>query len=328
MGALVLLIWPLRGENVALLAYIPLMLLVTRQARPQAVLKLAVWLVLASLLFRGVRARLDGPQMGEEAHRRYGLYLLYGPVGFMVTNNYSTPTPQEDRRVISDVIDYDGLIARYSPFAFLDYVNSTRPYVSKESYRAFQRLYVRSAIDNPGLYLANRVMVLMRCIEAHPHTWYNFMAHRESLTEAQICWPPYTGLFARHGMDFERENPSALSRLTHRLRDLSVPAGFASPGYYLWNAIPALGLTVLGVLGFRRFPVTASVCGVVAAPLVLFTAAVPATHFTYIFDLYVFGFLVIPIMMLESGPLRRLRTRAAGPPDGGDHDRPGSLQHP
>lgn len=315
VGVLTLLVSCLRTENVALLAFIPLLLLLTRQARPAAVLGLIAALVGGTFLYRGVvRPGLDGPQVREtDMYRRYGLYLLYGPVGFMVKHNYYSPTPEEDRRAIADVIDYDALVGKYNAFTFLDYVQATKPYVSKEQQRAFERVYVSSAINNPGLFLAHRLMVFMRCIEGHPHTWYNFVPHREAWTDAQLCAPPYTGFFPRHGMAFERENPSALSRVTHRLRDLSYPAGFRSPGYYLWNAIPALGLMLLGLLSFRRLPVTASVCGVVGAPLALLILAAPQGQFKYIADLYILGFLIVPIVLLEAGPLRRLNApRAVG----------------
>lgn len=321
IGALVLLTSSLRNENLALLAYIPLMLLVTRQARWVPVLVLAACLGAGTLLYRGaVRPRLDGPKvLSSDLYNRYRLCLLIGPVGFMIKHNYYTPTPEEDRKAVASAIDYDLFLARYHPFD-ITYIWGITPEVTDERLAGLRRVYLTSALNNPGLFLANRLMVLMRCVEGHPMNWYPFKPGREKLTDSALYPAPFVGLLARHGMTFEREHPGALSRLTHRLRDWSFPAGFGSPGYYIWNALPVLVMTVLAVLSFRRLPVCASVAGIIAAPLALFALAAPVGQFKYITDLYVFGFLIVPLALLELGPLRQLaRLQVAGGADARQH---------
>jgi hypothetical protein len=316
-GALVLLTVMLRNENMALLAYVPVALLLLGQARPVAAVVLAACLGAGTLLYRAeLRPRLDGPKVvAGDLYNRYTLLLLIGPMGYLIQQHYDTPTPEEDRAAIGAAIEYDQFVKRYTPFD-IGYAWGITPEVTKERLKGVRGVLVRGVLNNPGLFARYRLMVLRRCIDGHPDNWYPFKAGRERVAPTDLYPAPFQDFPRSRGMVFEREHPGAIARLTHFLRDWAKPAGYTSPGSYLWNAVPALVLMLAGLVGFRRLPVTAALCGLIAAPLALLAVAAPVAQFKYIADLYILGFLVVPLIVLELGALARLRRAGAPGADG------------
>lgn len=309
LGVLVLCSAFLRGENLALYAYIPAVLLLTRQARWRAVAVWGVCIVAGNLLFRQAvePAVLHPLQLQSDLKERYTLTLLLNPLSFMVTNDYYSATPEEDRRIISELVQWDCVVQRSTPYELPCYWGSVVAPVTKEKIAALRRVYVLAALNNPGLYLASRSSTFFATLGLTPAPIYPFLPGRESVPDATL-YGQHTELVAARGLLFERDNPGVLSRLTHRLRDWSFPhRGVQSPGYFIWNGLPAL-LLLLGLLAtVRSHPVSAAIAGVSGSTLVLFFLATPASHVTYLADLWVFGYLAVPLLVFERTGLRRLR---------------------
>jgi hypothetical protein len=93
--------------------------------------------------------------------------------------------------------------------------------------------------------------------------------------------------------------------MTRKIRDWSHPSGgIASPGYWIWNGVPALVLLLLLAATWRKNPISAAVAGIILVPLVLVFGAAPASHTSYVTDLWVFGYLAIPLLVFERTALK------------------------
>jgi hypothetical protein len=261
----------------------------------------------------GIYRVLIEPALIEPATRdwgykeRYQVSLMVNPLGFMVHNGYYTLTPEEDKAAISEVIGWDKLVSSYTPFEIPYFWGNVKGKTTPEQVARLRKVYVHAVLNNPALFAGGRVATFAGCLGGQS-PWYPFFRFREGADDQRL-YAHLEEFVRQSGLNFEREHPGALSRATHALRDWAGPRGWSSPGYYLWNAWPALVLLGAVLVNAARWPLTAAAAGVVAAPLVLLALAAPASHFKYVTDLYIFGFLIVPIALLELGPLRRLVRR-------------------
>ncbi len=296
----------LRGENIALFLYVPALLLLTRQARPLAVGLMLVVLVSGNLFFRRVlEPQVSSPwYQSPDRHNRYALTLLLNPLGFLVNNNYSTPTPDEDQRAIDAVVDW-ACISNHPDLTEPDcYWTSLRPPVTDEKMAAVKRVYIRAVLGNPVLFISNRVAVFLGQFGLNGKPSYPFFFEREKKTDAEL-YGEHAALVHDAGLRFERDNASVLSRITRRVRDWSFPQhGLLSPGFWVWNALPAFMLLVFLAATWRRNPISAALAGVLLVPLALVFGGAPASHVTYVTDLWVFGYLAIPLLVFERTVLK------------------------
>lgn len=300
LSVLTLAVSLLRGENLALLLYVPLILLVMRQARVAHVAAMAVFLLAGTGLYRvAIEPALIEPGVREWGYKeRYQVSLLINPLGFMVHHKYFTPTPEEDKAAISEVIGWDKLVNSYTPFEIPYFWKDVKGRTTPEQVARLRRVYLRAAVNNPALFVGSRVITFAGCLGGRS-PWYPFFSHREGADDERL-YAHLAGPVRESGLLFDRDSPGMLSRTTHALREWASPLrGPRSPGYYLWNAWPALVLLVVALVSAPRLPLTAAVAGVVAAPLVLLLLAAPASHFKYVTDLYIFGFLVVPLALFE-----------------------------
>jgi hypothetical protein len=304
----------LRGENIALYLYIPALLLVTRQARPLVIGAMVLGLLGGNLLFRrGVEPWVNDPwYQGEEFKNRYALSLMLNPIGFMLTNDYFTPTREEDRKAISDLVAWECINGKPDVYEPGCYWSHLRFPISTERINALKRVYVSSILNNPAIFLANRVIVFFGHLGINTRPRFHLHFDREQYTDQQLYWGR-ADIMEVEGLLFERENASALSRMTRKLRDWSAPrGGFTSAGYWIWNGVPAFALLLFLAATWRKNPISAALAGVILVPLGLVFGAAPASHINYVTDLWVFGYLAIPLLVFER---KALKARvAAGSP--------------
>lgn len=299
LGALVLATALLRGENIVLLVYVPALLLLTRQARPLAVGLLVLALVAGHLTFRrALEPMLTGPWLNNSDFRnRYQLTLLLNPLGFMAMNHAYSPTPEQDREVVSRAVSWECLVERTLIWEPPCYWTDLRSPLTDENLAGVKRVFVRTALDNPGLFLANRVAVFAGNLGVAPQVIPPFIPEREQADPAQL-YRPHAEVMAREGL--VPPPPNALSRLTHAVRDGSYPReGLRSARAVLWTSLPAFLLLVGLLVTWRRNPMCAALAGVLAVPLGPFFLAAPASHITYLTDLWVFGYLAVPLLLFE-----------------------------
>lgn len=282
----------LRGENVVLVILVPLLLAAARAIRPARAATLCFLLVIAAWLCRGPLTRnLANPDPDRES--RYTLTLVINPLSYYLANDYWTPTPEQDRTVLSKVVDLNDVTRLYTPFDIHTYwIGASHGDVTGEEMRGVKKLFVRASLDNPGLFLSSRVATVSGMLGMTPRSNLWFYDHREQrpLEQYASSNPPMQRAFD-DGYKWS-EHPGLIARCTHTLRDWSVPRGWTSPGHWIWNAWPSLLVLIAALTQARRTPKTALVACVIAGPFTLIALAGPASHFKYIYDLYASGFLL------------------------------------
>lgn len=298
----------LRGDSMALLLYVPGILLLTRQVRVGAALVLLVAIVGGNQFYRRVIERRVWPELGE-LPARYGVSLLLNPVGFMIQNGYLTRTPEEDRAALNDVVDYQCMVEHYRLTEPGCYWTTLKPPITQEKLKALQGFFLRSVRDNPGLYLSNRLATFAGTLGMDPRILWPFQYRREQYLPEHLYGAGDVPFLASQGL-LPARAPQAVARVTHWLRDASFPSEGGRFFYFPWNGVPALLLTLWLVSRWRTLPVSAAVAGAIAAPAALVFLAAPASHPTYVADLWVFGYLAVPLAWFEYKVLRARRVPA------------------
>jgi hypothetical protein len=298
-GFLVVLATTLRGENIALVLVVPLVLRLAGALRPrQAVLCAVGWAVLALVLKGPITRSLSRPSPDRES--RYALTLVINPLSYYAANNYWSPTPDADRAVLANVVDLTDLAKYHTPYDIQTYwVGASKGDVTPAEIREVKALFVRATLDNPGLFISSRFATAsaMLGMSARSNLW--FYDHREERPLSQYAAgnPPMQRAFD-DGYIWS-DPPHTLARLTHELRDKSVPRGWASIGHWVWNAWPSAIVLVGALACARRTPKTALAACVIAAPFALVALAAPASHFKYVYDVYVAGGLLAAVWVWE-----------------------------
>ncbi|MFY2562671.1 hypothetical protein ACN469_34075 [Corallococcus terminator] len=312
----------LRGDSLALLLYVPAVLLLTRQVRVGvAVAVLLGTMALNQGVRRGIEPRLVEPQ--PERAERYGLSLLLNPLGFMVANNYVTATPEEDKATIQALVAYSCLRERYvleeSPCYWFD----LQPPITAEKMARLRSLVFRMARDNPALMLSNRLVTFAGILGLSSRATFPVMGQRETTPPEHVYSANGAELLRRHGLEPSRA-PQALARVTHWLREASIPYKQGRWLYFPWNGLPALLLTAWLVSRWRTLPLSAVVAGAILAPAALVFVAAPASHPSYVTDLWVFGYLAVPLAWFEARVLRA-RTSSRNSSAGGEGGSAGAV---
>ncbi|WP_163867640.1 hypothetical protein [Myxococcus eversor] len=297
-----------RGDSMALVLYVPAALLFSRQVRVGAAVALLLGTVAINQVFRrGVEPRLLQPWV--EMPQYYAMSLLLNPLGFMVTNHYVTRTPEEDKAVIEAVVAHSCLKDRYVIEESPCYWDSLRPPLLPEKMAALRSVFLRMVRDNPALMLSNRLITFAGTLGLSPRAAFPVLPGREAYPPEQVFGMAGVELLQKHGQEASRA-PQAVARVTHWLRDASLPTHGGRSLYFPWNGLPALLLTLWLVSRWRTWPVSAVTAGAVLAPALLVFIAAPASHPTYVADLWVFGYLAVPLAWFEA---RVPRTKSAAP---------------
>ena len=299
LGTLLVLVTILRGENIVLTLCVPALLVAGRLARPLRAAALAVLVLAAVVVFRGpVSRNLIGrhPDL-PDWRNRYLLTLMVNPMCFMVQNNYVTATPAEDLAILNESINMEQMPRLYTPFLIPYYWNALPARFTDEKAARFKSMFVRAVLNNPGLFLGNRVTTFVGTLGMGQPILYCVVFDRTAVTP-DVLYSGRKDVLARAGLLVDFHNQNALQRTTSKICLWSIPlGGIGKPGYWIWNSAPALIVVVLSLLARRWVPTAALAASVVALPLVLIFLAAPASHFRYLTDLYVLGF-VMPVIIL------------------------------
>ncbi|MBZ4407417.1 hypothetical protein K8640_04285 [Myxococcus sp. XM-1-1-1] len=314
----------LRGDSMALVLYVPAVLVASRQVRVGVAVALLVGtLGLMQVFRRAVEPRIAPPS--PERGNRYALSLILNPLGYLVTNRYYSPDPEGDQAAMDAVIAYSCLRDRYKAEESPCYWDSLHPPISNEKMAELKKRFLRMVRDNPALMLSNRVYTFAGTLGLSPKTPPPFLYMREKW-KAEEQYPPHgVRLLAELNLDPARA-PQSLARITHWLRDESWPARGGQSLFFPWNGVPALLLALWLVSRWRTLPASAVTAGAILAPAFLVFVAGPASHPSYVADLWMFGYLAVPLAWFEA---RALRARALQPPSAGGEGRDaGALDVP
>lgn len=306
VAVLVVFATVLRGENIVLVISMPAVLWLSGAVRAWRAVWLAATLFVVAVLVKGPLAKgLSRPDADRES--RYTLTLVINPLSYYVANNYWTPTPKEDEEILAKVVDISDLHTWHTPYDIQTYwIGASKGDVTPDEMREVKRLFLRATLDNPGLFFSSRAATVtgMLGMTSRSNLW--FYDHREARPLAKYAEanPPMQRAFdaGYHWV----ETPSIIGRVTHTVRDWSVPRGWTTPGHWIWNAWPSLLVLIAALATVRRTPKTAIVACVIAGPFVLVALAAPASHFKYIYDVYAAGFLLPAVWAWEWSRRRRV----------------------
>jgi hypothetical protein len=303
----------LRGENIVLPFVVPIALWLASAAGVGRALLAFAASAAFLLAWRGPLERsLIEPGYNPEWRSRYKLTLVINPLSYYLANQYWSPTPEQDREVLARVVDMNDMTRLHTPFDIDTYwTGASKGDVTNKEMREVQRLFRRATLDNPTLFLSSRVATVGGMLGFSPRAnlWVYPRREQRPLEEYARGNPSMQRVFDA-GMRWRERDLSPLSRLTHALRDWSLPRGFFSPGAWLWNAWPSLLVLVLALFTPRRAPAAALLAFVVLAPFALVALAGPASHFKYIFDVYLLGVLVLAVWLWDRAVASRRAERA------------------
>jgi hypothetical protein len=287
----------LRGDSMALLLLVPAALVLTRQVRVGAALALLLVTVGLNQGFRrGIEPRLF--EWRQELPSRYAVSLFISPIGFMLQNDYNTLTPRQDEADIHEVVTYACMRDRFVMAEPDCYWSDLRPPITPEKAAGFRRVFLTSIRDNPHLFLANRVAVFLGTLGLEPRGLWPFIRGREAANPVHLYGPDDPAMMESLGLLHTRA-PQALARVTHWLRDASFPSEGGRSLFFPWNGVPALLLALWLLSRWRTLPLSALVASVVLAPTALVFLAAPASHPSYVTDLWIFGYLGVPLAWFE-----------------------------
>jgi hypothetical protein len=243
--------------------------------------------------------------LGVQTSPFYGLTTKLDPLGAIVSGNYNTDNPARDREIIEKIVPLDRLKERHKNIAVYwdGSMDSTK--IGLEDLRAFERLYFTLVRKNLRTFLENRCDNFARlcCSDDQSNLGGMLNLGFEGPLNVQMN---QMGLNEQATVPFP-----ALRDFVSRLLWASLEVGQSPIDWrsILWNLWPAVALTIAAVVAFRSIPVTAAAALLVAYRLPVIFAAAPASMFKYLYDVYLLGFFLIPMALLEIGVRNRRLAR-------------------
>lgn len=292
-----------RGDGIALVPAVPLVLRMTRRVSTAKAAALAVSVLLFAQLAKSV---LPAVLHTADEERAYAVSLMMNPLGSLLQNSYVTATPEQDRKLLGMLVNVDKVKEVSIPHeipAFWD--GHWRPGLSDENFARVKSLFGRMVKDNMGIFLENR--------------WLCF-ASSTGMTQAGFTYSdmardknhPAHYDVVYHEALHRTIVPSLYELQSKAIASASAYKGMRFEGKFLhWNFLPELLLSALALLLFPWFPATASASLMILSRVPLVFLAAPASQFKYYYSLYLFGFFVI-FMLIAERKLRGRRREDAG----------------
>ncbi|WP_136514000.1 hypothetical protein [Geomonas edaphica] len=303
VAAALLFISIYRGDGIALVLAVPLLLRMNKRVTTATAVALFVSVLLLSSPAKSfLRVLLQAPT-GEET--AYSVSLMMNPLGYLLQNNYVTATPEKDRKILGMLVQVDKVKEVSIPYeipAFWE--GHWRQGISDIAFSRVKSLYARMVRENLGMFLKNRWL----CFAASTgmtqagFTYSDMSREKKHPAHYDVVYnePLHRALF-----------PSLYELQSETIASTSVYKGKRLEGKFLhWNFLPELALSALVLLLFPWFPATASASLVVLSRVPLVFLAAPASQFKYYYSLYLFGFFVIFMLIAEKKVHSRVKEGA------------------
>lgn len=294
----------LRGE----VTILSLLTVLTAQVRMESLILL---LVVPTLFFLLVKDHANSRRLGvamvavvipltllalptyrsPDLSRSYSITTVVNPLSFFLVREYRSEDKDADRAAIDAVIDYNLLRSAQNDYeidAF--HLGGARPNPTDEELKAFFRTHYKIVWDNLGLFLENRLRLLVGIMGVPRRTYF----YQDGLSQPQEFLRT-----RREALGIQKAPLSpALQRwtATYLTASLRLPEPFF---FFVSTAWIALFLCLAALAGFRQIPVTAATAAIILCRLPGLFLLSPAAHFKYVYSLYFFGFLVVPLALAE-----------------------------
>jgi len=289
----------LRGDGLALLIVVPLVLLLLRPGR-RAALAGAGAFAAAALAFHVVLPATV--TIDPKVPNAYELSLRTNQLGAVLNTDFYSETSEQDLATLGRVIDVEAFKALSTPVEIPAYWEGRwNRQATDADFAAFTRVADRLLRDNAGTVLDNRVRTFGATSGLAPGAFTGAPAGAAAERHDWIAEPA--------GMTGSPPWPGLYERLASVLRESSAYRGVASYRSALqWNLVPWLVLLAAVLLAYRRLRFEALFALIVLSRVPLVFLAAPAAQFKYYYSVLLAGILLAGFL------LARLRTHLSRRP--------------
>jgi hypothetical protein len=304
LAALLVLVSTIRHNGLPYLVVIPAMMLLGGLLPRRRLAELSA---LVLVLYVGLQYGV-GTAIGAHRNTNYriiGLSVELNPWAALLGDRvgYYSDDPAGDGRILGALMDPDTLLRTYNPLTIvpLVYGDNRRDEISPDETRAITRRFVRRAAENLHIIMAERA--------------YLFFA-----TLGFRTWGYASNLFDR---DLGGRDPETLAALrdaprSQALRTLQAGIlersnefrGLSRGSFLFWNAfIPLVPIVVVFLL-YGWLPLTALACAVILVQVAVLFATLISNDFRYVYFVQLFGYFLVPLLLLELHLIRAERRQA------------------
>jgi GtrA-like protein len=282
-----------RGDGLALLVTVPLLLLLLRPSR-RALLGGAAAFGASILLFHAVLPWALSVKE-QEPPFAYELSLLLNPLGQVLQTDFYSPNKDADLQTLGRVIDVGAAQRLSTPAEIPVYWDGHwNQAASEEDFEAFERVANRLIRDNLITVVAGRWRTFGATTGLAPG---QFTGNAMPEVDERLTWvedrtairgsPPFTALY-----DVEADIIGRSATFG------GLPASRAA---LFWNFLPSMLILIVAALGFRRFPFEAAFSVVILSRVPLIFAAAPAAQFKYYYAVYLGGIVAAGFLLGRLG---------------------------
>lgn len=238
----------------------------------------------------------------------YKLTLVAYPLGFILRegNNYISPNYEEDRAILSKVVDINGIQKYTNCYEIHEFQHGDKTWnqkATRDEWRDFYSRTYKIFMDNPHLFLAARTA--------------NFVSHLFVFKNRG----ERTNDGGRIELRYNECESNLESKWCKRFREMgmldilkTIPLCHENNGVcgyhklmkldmvemdWHWNSTVAFLLSFLVLLLYKFFPISAISSAVILCRLPLVFLTAPYAFFRYIFSLYLFGVFILFFVVLE-----------------------------
>lgn len=277
-----------RGDGVALLVVVPLVLLLVLRPSRGAIVRGAGAFAASVLLFFVVLPHLVFDVYSDP--HRYELSLKINPLGAVLQSNFYSQNKDEDLRQLGRVIDVEGVKELSEPSEITPFwLNKWNPEASEDDWKAFNQTADRLLRENAWTVFANRIETFGAATGLAPGQFATaplYRANRFSyvgIEEGIKADAPFPGLYDKGATIISRTKAFTGAISTHSAIH--------------WNFLPWMFVLLVALALWRRLPLEAVVAAVLLSRVPLIFIAAPAAQFKYYYSVHLGGIVVLGLML-------------------------------
>ena len=283
LALLTTIVGDLRQDNLFILALLPALVFIVFWRGKRVLMNFSVWYISFLLLSASIGLYHPSPNW------LYRLTGIINPMSYMLHHGYQSENSEEDHMVLDQVVDYDAFMKMEDDYEIPGSLDKyRRAAVSPEDFDAFQRLYLKMVVRAPHLFLENRAKMTLAAMGVGGHTHY----FTDDLTSgnAQI-------VSMAQNLQIQKNPPSKL--LNTGLNRLSAIFFKSCLKVIFGNTFPAVILCLLALVMARAMPVSAAASALILLRVPGVVLLAPAPQFKYLYSVYLFGFFLPALMLIE-----------------------------
>ena len=292
LGALTFLVSTVRHNGLVFLIVIPALLAFGRiTTRWVAVAVAGIAFLNTAIVYGPVALAFGVHRNTDYSTMRFAL-AANTVVGIMQSDSYHTPSPANDREIVSAVADFDALRRAYNPASALPLLGVPRKVpLNSPQVDAMVRLDRRLMFDNPHIFLAERTFLFLSALGFRNWGW------------GSVLWMPgRPERFVTDATSNLRRSPVTTAFDGWQSEVLSTiwhGPGWLN-GYVLYFSAFVPFCLLLAVFALSRWlPATALASLIPLTQAAAIYLTIFTTDFRFVYFLYLYGFFALPMMVTE-----------------------------